>query len=56
LSDEALVNAHFADLDVLIEAQAERCRTLVTLHAIIRPQTQFHCWPTAAKTEAIIRI
>jgi hypothetical protein len=50
LSDELLVNQHFADLDALMEAQAERCRTLTTLPAIIRAQTQFHWWPTVAKT------
>lgn len=46
LSDEALANTHFRDLDALIEAQAERCRKLVELPDVIRAQTQFHWWPT----------
>jgi hypothetical protein len=50
LSDEALVNTHFADLDALIEAQAERCRKLLELPDVIRMHTQFHWWPTLAIT------
>lgn len=50
LSDEALVNRNFADLEALMEAQVERCRTLRTLPAIMRAQTQFHWWPTIDKT------
>jgi transposase len=47
LSDEALVNTHFADLEALTEAQAERCRKLCELPDIIRAQTLFHWWPTS---------
>jgi hypothetical protein len=50
LSDEALANTHFGDLDALIEAQAERCRKLVELPDVIRAHTQFHWWPTLTKT------
>lgn len=50
LSDEALANTHFADLDALIEAQAERCRKLLELPDVIRTHTQFHWWPTLTIT------
>lgn len=45
LSNEALVNKHFADLEELIEAQAERCRQLSENPETIRAHTQFHWWP-----------
>lgn len=50
LSDEALANEHFRDLEALMEAQAERCRSLRDLPDVIRAHTQFHWWPTIAKT------
>lgn len=50
LSNEALVNTHFSDLEALMEAQAERCRRLCDLPDIIRAHTQFHWWPTIDKT------
>jgi hypothetical protein len=50
LSDEALANTHFANLDALIEAQAERCRKLLELPDVIRTHTQFHWWPTLTIT------
>lgn len=50
LSDETLVNEHFADLPGLIETQAERCRILLTQPEIIRERTLFHWWPTVTKT------
>jgi transposase len=50
LSNEALANTHFADLNALVEAQAERCRRLHELPDIIRAYTHFHWWPTIAKT------
>lgn len=50
LSDEALVNTHFANLDALVDAQAERCRTLTELPEMIRARTHFHWWPPIAKT------
>lgn len=46
LSDEALVNKHFTDLDALVQAQTERCRILIDLPEIIRSHTFFHWWPT----------
>lgn len=45
LSDEALVNTHFTNLDALIEAQAERCRSLAEQPEVIRDRTLFHWWP-----------
>jgi hypothetical protein len=45
LSDEALVNQHFGDLDALMEAQAERCRRLREQPEIIQAHTHFHWWP-----------
>lgn len=46
LSDEALVNEHFRDLDALMEVQAERCRMLSDLPDIIRARAHFYWWPT----------
>jgi hypothetical protein len=48
LSDEALANQHFSDLDALMEAQAERCRRLAQQPEVIRAHTSFHWWPGAA--------
>ncbi len=48
LSDEALVNECFSDLDGLIEAQTERCRRLCEQPEIIRTHTLFHWWPKVA--------
>ncbi len=45
LTNEPLVNRPFRDLDELMEVQAERCRTLDTMPALIRAQTCFHWWP-----------
>jgi hypothetical protein len=45
LSDAPLVNRHFADLDALEEAQAERCRALRAQPEVIRAHTRFHWWP-----------
>lgn len=50
LSDEALVNAHFADIEALSEAQAKRCRTLREQPEIIRDTTFFHWWPTCSSS------
>lgn len=50
LSDEALANEHFRDLDARVMAQAERCRTLTDLPAVVQSQTQFHWWPSIDKT------
>jgi len=48
LSDEALVNTHFGDLEALMEAQAERCRRLREQPEIIHAYTHFHWWPEIA--------
>lgn len=45
LTNEPLVNRSFATLDELELAQAERCRTLQAVPAIIRNRTLFHWWP-----------
>ena len=45
LSDQALANRHFRDLDQLMEVQAERCRKLQELPELIRNRTHFHWWP-----------
>ena len=48
LSDEALVNEHFATLETLIETQSERCRQLQKQAEIIHTRTHFHWWPKIA--------
>jgi hypothetical protein len=48
LSDEALVNEHFSDLEALIDAQAERCRRLREQPEVIQAHTHFHWWPECA--------
>jgi len=45
LSDTPLVNRHFADLDALETAQADRCRQLRAQPGTIRAHTRFHWWP-----------
>jgi transposase len=45
LTDQALANRHFRDLEELTEVQAERCRKLQELPELIRNRTQFHWWP-----------
>lgn len=45
LSDAPLVNRHFADLDALETAQADRCRELRAQPDTIRAHTRFHWWP-----------
>jgi len=47
LLDEPIVNRHFASLEQLDAAVAERCRRL---HATaIQPHTEFHWWPRPTK-------
>lgn len=48
LTDTALANRHFADLDALEAAQAERCLALRDQPGAIRAHTHFHWWPEAA--------
>lgn len=45
LSNEALVNQHFADLHALEEAQVQRCQHLAQLPDVVRAHTSFHWWP-----------
>jgi transposase len=48
LTDQALANRHFQDLEELSEIQAERCRKLQELPELIRNRTHFHWWPEAS--------
>jgi transposase len=45
LTNEALANRHFRDLDELEEVQAQRCLTLQARPEVIRAHTNFHWWP-----------
>ncbi len=46
LSNEGIANQHFANLDELEEAQAERCRALLQQPDLISSYTLFSWWPT----------
>lgn len=46
LSNEPLVNQHFATLDALMAVQAERCRTLRAQPTVIKAHTHYHWWPS----------
>jgi transposase len=48
LTNEALANRHFRDLDELEEVQAQRCLTLQARPEVIRAHTNFHWWPQTA--------
>jgi transposase len=48
LTNEALANRHFRDLDALEEVQAQRCLTLQARPEVIRAHTNFHWWPQTA--------
>jgi DDE superfamily endonuclease len=48
LTNEALANRHFHDLEALQDAQAQRCLTLQTQPEVIRAHTSFHWWPQTA--------
>jgi transposase len=45
LTNTALVNRHFASIDELEEAQAERCVAFQARPDLIRSTTCFHWWP-----------
>ena len=45
LTDQALANRHFRDLDELSEVQAEYCRKLQEMPELIRKRILFHWWP-----------
>jgi hypothetical protein len=44
LTNEALANRHFHDLDELQEVQVQRCLTRQAMPAVIRAYTNFHWW------------
>jgi transposase len=48
LTNEALANRNFRDVDELQEVQTHRCLALQTLPEVIRAYTQFHWWPRTA--------
>jgi hypothetical protein len=45
LTNTALANRHFATIDDLEDAQAERCIALQASPDLIRSTTRFHWWP-----------
>jgi transposase len=45
LTNTALANTHFATIDDLEEAQAQRCVALQARPDLIRSTTRFHWWP-----------
>lgn len=45
LTNTVLVNRHFASIDELEDAQAERCVALQARPDLIRSTTRFHWWP-----------
>ena len=49
LTNEPLVNRHFATLPELEAVQAARCETMAAMRAPVRSQTLFHCWPRIIK-------
>jgi len=49
LTNTALVNRHFASIEELEDAQAERCVALQGLPDLIRSTTRFHWWPLRIK-------
>lgn len=49
LTNTALINRHFADLDALEDAQARRCVALQRRRDLIRSTTRFHWWPLRIK-------
>jgi hypothetical protein len=48
LTNEALANHHFQDLDALQTVQAQRCLTLQAMPEVIHTYTHFHWWPETA--------
>ena len=48
LSNEVLVNKHFASLDALETAQVDQCRTLLAQPERVQAVTRFHWWPEVA--------
>jgi hypothetical protein len=48
LTNEAIANRHFTSLDELDTALAKRCRALADQPDLLKANTLFHWWPTAA--------
>ena len=48
LTNEALANRHFRDLDDLQEVQTRRCLALQARPEVIHAHTNFHWWPQTA--------
>jgi transposase len=48
LTNEALANCHFRDMDELQDRQVERCLKLQGTPEVIRAYTRFHWWPHTA--------
>jgi transposase len=48
LTNEALANRHFHDLDDLQTVQAQRCLQLQARPEVIEASTKFHWWPQSA--------
>jgi hypothetical protein len=55
LTNTALVNRHFATIDELEDAQAERCVALQRRPDLIRSTTLFHWWPRRIKKRQGLR-
>jgi hypothetical protein len=49
LTNTVLVNRHFATIDELEDAQAERCVALQARPDLTRSTTHFHWWPQRIK-------
>jgi transposase len=49
LTNTALANRHFASIDELEDAQAQRCAALQARRALIRSTTRFSWWPQRIK-------
>jgi hypothetical protein len=49
LTNEPLVNRHFATLDELTAVQELRCRMLAGMTEAVRGRTLFHGWPQIVK-------
>jgi hypothetical protein len=49
LTNEPLVNRHFATLSDLQEVQEARCRALGSMTEQVRDRTLFHWWPQVGK-------
>jgi transposase len=49
LTNTVLVNRHFASIEELEDAQAERCVALQGQQDLVRSATRFHWWPRRIK-------